>query len=244
MAPFSLLLLCTSLLTSVLASSLPSNLWDRDYGVVHYSVYPVDSAHSTQITGTESLLKNLCGDDGVVPVQNDHTIDSWIVTVKDDSETKQAIEALEGVRLVEQHNESGSPSVPPEQNPLEKRDFDRYLVFPNGTSDEQKTEDFLKTKNQHDMTIYQWRHHGKLMAWYNIVLTAEAKEEVEKHEGIEYVRIEPEINFNRALPVSANIMPLIPTVPTPSDSSLHRRSGTWMKQEKADKALIMDSQFP
>jgi hypothetical protein len=240
-------LLCIQFVHPVLCSSPSSDLWLRSTitGGLRYSVYPNDVTNTVQTVETGALLQTLCGSANVVTVEQDDVIDSWIIDAKNDSHVLQAIAALEGVSRIEQQNDTESPSDTTEHRKLAIRDLPHYEAYAKNGTDTQKTEEFLQSQVPEGTKILQYKDDGKVVAWYRFSLSPEAKEAVENYEGIEKLYTASTKRYNRALPANTNPSTLLPTSKTLSESdALWRRSGTWVKQEKADKALVMDSQFP
>jgi hypothetical protein len=120
---------------------------------------------------------------------------------------------------------------------LTVREVPEYIAFAtkNETAaDQQETEAFIKSKIEPGTNIYHARSNNYIKGWYGLRLSLEAKTALENHKGIDRVR---EINikpvFSRSLPSWMSAIPKYKTVVT-----FRRRS------EKADKALVMDSQYP
>jgi hypothetical protein len=125
------------------------------------------------------------------------------------------------------------------------RDTQLYDAMAKEGSGVKKIEEFLKTKVKNPDQIMQNDWDGHVTGWYDLELDTEAKKAVEEHEGIENVDIMKEAQWFRALPKNdwSSYSPGIMHNLLGHDDVMLKRSGEWEKQEKADKALIMDSQY-
>jgi hypothetical protein len=151
-------------------------------------------------------------------------------------------------RTTVQHGDLSSQQAREE---LDRRDgeFKRYQAFANETVDIGKTEEFLKTKVQKGKTVQpmlRWRDK-KLIGWTNIVLDAAALKEVQDHEGIKSITMEQKIAPLRATPPHKAYQSQDHTTTMTGLLGkmwkLARRGLKWVKQSKADKALVMNSQY-
>jgi hypothetical protein len=144
--------------------------------MARYTVTPVDPSNATD---TESTLKSMFGDVNIVTSRPYDEITSWTITSSDNELIASAIRTLEGVRHVERQE------LVPRAEAV-STDFGHYVVKPKDNADDEKTDEFLKSKiqaNTHMVTIMQ--PDGHITVWFNVVLSHEAKQEVEKYEGIE-----------------------------------------------------------
>jgi hypothetical protein len=144
--------------------------------MARYTVTPVDPSNATD---TESTLKSMFGDVNIVTSRPYDEITSWTITSSDNELIASAIRTLEGVRHVERQE------LVPRAEAV-STDFGHYVVKPKDNADDEKTDEFLKSKiqaNTHMVTIMQ--PDGHITVWFNVVLSHETKEEVEKYEGVE-----------------------------------------------------------
>jgi hypothetical protein len=122
-----------------------------------------------------------------------------------------------------------------------------YTALANTSFDWHKTEEFLKTKIPKDMPLFaipDLDDDKIVYGWYALPLDAEGKAAVENHEGIQSV--DPSTFFQdfRAVPVSDQLQSNQEIDQAFSKNTvLATRDGKWEKQEKADTALVMDSQW-
>ena len=238
------LLLCAQPIISTFASSL-SNAWSSASSVIHYTVYPIHPGRNDQTTKTETLLKDIYGDTNVVPSQRDiehhgQVTDSWRVTSTDSSDLTTAIKALEGVRRVVRVDLSDTHAIRRDDGP-------NFVAMANTSFDWHKTEEFLKSKVRNGIQFFpmkDWDDRSQVVGWYDLALDPDAKTAVEQHEGIHSVSVMTNLVDFLAIPpndrprFSQNI-----DQTHEQNSKLFTRDGKWEKQENADKALVMDSQF-
>jgi hypothetical protein len=144
--------------------------------MARYTVTPVDSTNAAE---TESMLKSMFGNVNIVTSWHHDEIASWTITSSDNELISSSIGALEGVRQVERQE-----LVPRDQ--AVSAVISSYVAKPKENTDKERTDEFLKSKiqsNTHMVTIKD--EYGQINVWFNVVLSHEAKEEVEKYDGIE-----------------------------------------------------------
>ncbi|KAH7392248.1 peptidase S8/S53 domain-containing protein [Phaeosphaeria sp. MPI-PUGE-AT-0046c] len=190
---------------------------------------------------------------------------SWTIT-SSNNKLAGVIEALEGVQSVNskhrsrdqsdhtlQARDAGSPhpvardpesSVSSEPVELVRRDVPWYSCLANNT-DIQKTEDFLKSKIQPGSRYLYIKSGKEILGWWKLYLDDDAKKAVEAYEGITGLRPGgSKIEWFRAISSGKQLQPPLRSVDLAARNHLlDRRSGTWTKQQNADKALIMNSQY-
>ncbi|KAF2850303.1 hypothetical protein T440DRAFT_518402 [Plenodomus tracheiphilus IPT5] len=131
--------------------------------------------------------------------------------------------------------------------PIQRRDALEYDVMANTSIDWQKTEEFLKTKVKPDTAFVQFKDFeddSKVFGWYPLVLDDAAKAEVEKYEGVASVEISKNLTTFRAISASGLSQSSQDAFRMRARSSkLLTRAGDWVKQEHADDALKMASQY-
>jgi hypothetical protein len=117
---------------------------------------------------------------------------------------------------------------------LARRDFRTYTVVANKSANVEDLEKFVESKNQPGQqgAINTLTLDGKTFAWANLALDDAAKQEIANHEGVLGVKESLKVRNNRALPRKD------------WSQKLTRRAGKWLKQEDADLALVVDSQYP
>lgn len=258
----SSILLYASPFLLAFASELPSDITARSVGTTTYTVRPIDRANTYE---TEAILKSRYGEENVVTNRYNGIFMSWTIT-SPDSQLAGAIEALEGIQNVDSKHEnhhqnhhplrardagSSHPVVEDEQTPairarerLMRRDNIWYSCLANGTEIE-KTEEYLKSKVQQGSEVLRLTIRGKIIGWYRLFLDDNAKREVEAYEGIRFLKDNVQkVEEFRAVTKEDRLHPLPKSHESPQISrDRNRRSGTWEKQQNADKALVMDSQY-
>jgi hypothetical protein len=141
--------------------------------------YIVTPANSTNTTTTENMLKSMFGEANIVTSRRQDEITFWAITSSSEEIIASSIRALEGVRQVERQDLASRAEAV-------STDIGRYAAQPKESADDEKTGDFLKSKIQPGtLMVTVAQQDGEVMVWYNVVLSPEAKEEVEKYEGIE-----------------------------------------------------------
>jgi hypothetical protein len=171
-----LLLFCAQSLVSIFASSPHSDIWSRGSSMARYIVTP---ANPTNTTTTENMLKSMFGEANIVTSRRQDEITFWAITSSSEEIIASSIRALEGVRQVERQDLASRAEAV-------STDVGRYAAQPKESADDEKTGDFLKSKIQPGtLMVTVAQQDGEVMVWYNVVLSPEAKEEVEKYEGIE-----------------------------------------------------------
>jgi hypothetical protein len=171
-----LLLFCAQSLVSIFASSPHSDIWSRGAKMSRYIVTPVDP---TNITTTESKLKTMFGEEKFLKSKRQDEITFSFFTNLSKSVTAAVARELDNKRPAE------SQDIAPRADTV-PTNFDRYTAMPKENADDEKMGKFLKSKIQHGtLMVAVEDQDGRVMAWYNVALSQEAKEEVEKYEGIE-----------------------------------------------------------
>jgi hypothetical protein len=215
--------------------------------MTHYVVTPVDSSDALK---TEALLKDQYGDTSVTTNRKDDITISWSITSSND-ELAASIGALEGVRTVEKQDKGSLPTH--DVQPLESRqddtavkDVQLYTTLANKTANPQETENFLKSKVLNSKPFYKiddW--DGSVLGWYSLALDEAALKAVKEYEGISHIRPQSKIVDFRALDVrqESPVNTFAERSIIEKVKALFSRSDGWEKQEDADKALVMDSQF-
>jgi hypothetical protein len=117
---------------------------------------------------------------------------------------------------------------------LARRDVRSYTATANDSSDVADLEKFVKSKIQpgKEGAIKPLILNGKTFGWTGLALDDAAKEEIASHEGVLGIKESLERRNNRALPKED------------WSQKLTRRAGRWLKQDEADLALVVDSQYP
>lgn len=179
-----ILLLCTQSILAITSLGDPSDKLISTPAVTRYTVEATDH---TKTAETQAQLKNLYGDDNVV-INDGYDGASWTITSEGDDITKN-IEALDSVRLVHRGQD---------RRRLSRRDEEvHYIVFPklpDGSTDTNATEGFLRSKITSDSEIYHFSDNGQITAWWGLSLDDDAKRAVENHEGVEKVIEDPGLN--------------------------------------------------
>jgi hypothetical protein len=148
----------------------------------YYTVLAIDPA---QWTEAEAQLKALFDPYDVVGERRDSDTARWII-VTNGKDQKDAIETLDTVRLMD-------PTPQPEGR--EPRDNDTYIAFAKPSGDSKAIDAFITSQVQPGNPVYRLAHKDRTTAWYNIHLTAEAKQAVEKYEGVDSIRDGDEARF-------------------------------------------------
>ncbi|KAJ4369257.1 hypothetical protein N0V83_006342, partial [Neocucurbitaria cava] len=207
--------------------------------------YTVEAIDPTNTAETEAQLKSLYGDNNVIIDGHRGESASWTIT-SDGDDLTGTIEALESVRVV-QPKDAPQTGTGEGRRRLSRRNNGIYTVFakkPNGSTDTKATEEFLRSKIQPGTNIYHFSNeNGDITAWWGLRLDPDAKAAVENHEGVGKVSDDPGTNYARALPPSDEKYILSSLAQTDKRTLLDARSGKWEKQEAADDALVMVSQF-
>lgn len=268
---YILLHICLSFLA--VASDLPPDIMARSAGITTYTVTAVNRANTyeteTLLKGTYGE-SNVVTEryNGIFMAWKVTSSDGQLAG---DIEALSGVQKVESDRVPHDQDRKGAPPSEVENNAhlprstvqqgdlssqsareeLDRRDgeFERYQAFANETVDIGKTEEFLKTKVQKGRTVQpmlRWRDK-KLIGWTNIVLDAAALKEVQDHEGIESITMEQKIApFRATPPYKAHQSQEDTTMTTGLLGKmwkLVRRGLKWVKQSKADKALVMNSQY-
>jgi hypothetical protein len=260
MQPFLLLLLLAYSVTSTFTSAVTPNILGRGVAMTSYTITPLDSTNTANI---ESRLNQYYDDSNIVTNRQDGRIVSWTLT-SSNQDVVSLFESIEGVRSVEPHYALGEmprrelaahdQSEPHkisaygtinDSDDLSKRDVPTYMALAANDSDTKQTEAFLKSKVQQPDGIIrlQWRGE-EVMGWYNLFLDDKALEEVRSYEGIKQVKVPRKFEDFRYLPSNDRLkLRQKKRKLLDSDAVLARRAGSWEKQDRADKALVMDSQY-
>lgn len=247
---YILIHICLSFL--VVASELPPDISARSSGVTTYTVTAVDRADTYK---TEALLRSTYGHTNVVTERHNGIFMSWIVT-SPDSQLNDAIKALSGVQNVVSKHENRddnrhelqirgeSASAIPTPEELKPRDDPWYSCLANDT-DVQKTEEFLKSKVKPGSQFYTMQNRDEVIGWWRLYLDDDAKKAVEAYEGVRYFKRDGNrVEDFRALPRDSQPLSKFEIRALATEEHvLGRRSGSWTKQQNADKALVMDSQY-
>jgi hypothetical protein len=215
--------------------------------MTHYIVTPVDSSDALK---TEALLKDQYSDTSVTTNRKDDITISWSIA-SSDGELAAAIGALEGVRTVEKQDKGSLPTddvqpLEPRKDGLFRRDVQKFEALANKQVDPQETEAFLKSKVLNGHPVMQLTaRDDSVVGWFNLALDPDAKKTVEDHKGVSIIRPARKIVDFRALDVrqESPVNTYTEHGFTRKSKALFPRANEWVKQEKADKALVMDSQF-
>ncbi|KAH7347071.1 peptidase S8/S53 domain-containing protein [Pyrenochaeta sp. MPI-SDFR-AT-0127] len=209
----------------------------------HYTVYPTDPSQSTQVSETETLLKDLCGGTNVTPNQHDDSrqgqvTDSWHVTSMDNGDLATTIKAVKGVRLVEKPN-------PLNTHAIRSEDDTTYYARANTSFDRHKTEEFLKSKVRKGTVFVPFMERGdkgKVLGWFPLALDPDSKAAVEQYEGIESVRVSTKIVDFRALPFGDQSQaPQIGRLLHERSNRVSARDSKWEKQANDRQGQVTDS---
>lgn len=190
----------------------------------------------------------------------DGKVSGWWHLVLDD-EAKKAVESYEDIFYftpggkkaefygdsdnINEDSPSDKRSSPEADGPnLVARDVQFYNARAKNDTDTKKTEEFLKKKVQPNNPIFQHEWDGVVSGWFNLALDADAKKEVEGHEGIQNVKLMPQLEFFRSVSTQHWSPEFLKTEDSLKDKrTLHTRAENWRRQNRADKALVMDSQY-
>jgi hypothetical protein len=207
------------LFIQAVTSSLVSDMWSRNFATICYTVVATDPTNAAQVAQTKAQLKNLDDNAEIIPKRTPEGTTVWLFE-SNNADLKDVISGFEGVDLVEQEARSEL---------IRRDDVRKYIASANETSNNiEETEGFLDSKHQGD-TKYQRILDGNgttVLGWKSLSLTDDGAKAVVKYKGIAYPLGIEEYTEDRVLP-----------------SKLSARAETWVKQENADKALVMDSQF-
>jgi hypothetical protein len=216
-------------------------------------LYHARATKDSDVQKTEEFLKSKI-QSGTIILQhvNKGVVSGWY-NLALDPEAKNAVEEYKGIEHVDLMEEweryealsttDGSPGET-EHTELVRRDVEIYAALATNTSDTQDTEEFLKSKVQTGHIIFQIKRDNEVKGWYNLVLDAAAYKEVQAHEGIEAIKVDGKLEPFRALPGNNCFpMPCKASRTFGKKRVLSSRDLRWEKQAKADKALVMDSQY-
>lgn len=237
------------LFTAAVSTASMTDLWYSDVGVVHYTVYPIDPRNATATAETEILLRSLDADVDVISTRTNDVLTSWSISSK--RSNFQSISDMKGVNYLEEdksHVSAATTRPEPELlAELARRDVRSYSAGANMSSDAAETEKYLRSKIQpgKENNINQMILSGKIIGWAGLVLDDTAKAEVANHAGVSFVAEDLKVHPHRALPTE-DWSQISQTTAETFDRGrrLSSRSGKWMKQEDADLALAVDSQYP
>jgi hypothetical protein len=230
------------------ADAVPTN-FDR------YTALPKENADDEK-TGEFLKSKIQPGTLMVAVEDQDGRVMAWY-NVALSQEAKEEVEKYEGteklIPLPSTTSDSASAANDRQQSEAKRseivaRDITYYTAMATNDSDTKSTEEFLKSKVQNGIPIFQHRWDGVVSGWFNLALDDNAKKEVEGHEGIKRVKVMVELEFFRAVPPVQHLpLPNRMYDGSQEKTTLNRRAGNWEKQQfskySADKALIMDSQY-
>lgn len=134
------------------------------------------------------------------------------------------------------------PSPGPEHIDLGRRDAQVFSCLAKAGTNATKTEDFLKNQIKQGSKYYHFTRDGKIIGWWDLVLDDTARKAVENYKDIRFFKEGgKKLKDFRALP--ARNQPSSVIYDAPGKTALSRRSGTWIKQQNSDRALVMDSQY-
>lgn len=266
------LLLYASPFLSIFASGLSSDITARSVGTTTYTVRPVDRANTYETEqllrsryGEENVITNryngifmswtitspnsqlagaieaLEGVQNVDSKHENHDQDHHQLRARDAGSSPPVVEDKQTPATQPQGEDLSLRSAPVE---LDRRDVPWYVCLANNT-DVQKTEEFLNSKIQTGTKYLQMRSGKEVLGWWKLYLDDDAKKAVEAYEGIRGFRPGGDkIKEFRAISSSNEPQPSNDSGGlTAKDRPWERRSGSWIKQENADKALVMDSQY-
>jgi hypothetical protein len=194
-------------------------MWSRNVDPIRYTVVATDPTNAAQVAQTEAQLKNLDDDAEIIPKRTPEGTTVWLFK-SNNVDLKEVISSVEGVDLVEQE-------VPSKL--IRRDDVKKYIASANETGNNiEETEGFLNSKHQGDTNYRQILDDDgtTVLGWKGLFLTNDGAKAVVEYKGIAYPLGIEEYTEDRVLP-----------------SKLSARAETWVKQENADKALVMDSQF-
>jgi hypothetical protein len=128
---------------------------------------------------------------------------------------------------------------------IAKREVVKYIALAKKGIDIEKYHEYLKTKAEDSSGMYQIGPDEKILGYGHVVLTQEAKTEVENHQDTFGMLEDVPIVSLRALPTEH-----LPRATHENLESVDKREKlfpralTWKSQDYADDALVMDSQYP
>jgi hypothetical protein len=238
------ILLHLLLFAQAATSSLMSNLWTRgtNSNMKRYIVHPTDSSDTTKQLQTRALLGSKYGDK-LQTFKDGDASDIWvIVSVRDDLQND--ISMTEGVHRVTVEEEDLFPATLKRDEPV--GEVHSYMVARNTSIPVQQTEEFLKSQVRADTSFRQLIKKGQteVRGWAGLMLDEAAVKKVENYEGVIEKLVNDECGSWRVLPHEEQVPRLHKASRTPgADTNLFVRAGKWGKQEHADWALKMDSQY-
>jgi hypothetical protein len=147
--------------------------------------YTVQAIDPTNWTEAEAHLKALFDPYDVVEEQRDSDTARWII-ITNGKELKDGIETLDTVHLV-------NPTPQPKRH--EPHDDDTYIASAKPSGDNEAIDASITSQVQSGNLVYRLAHKNRTTAWYNLHLTAEAKQAVENYEGGESIWVEDEARF-------------------------------------------------
>jgi hypothetical protein len=231
-------------------------------------LYGALAADNTDVAKTEEFLSSkVQNPDHILHYSWGGVVHGWY-NLKLDSVTAKEVEAYEGIKAMRvpktladftasannmvpsKHRSTENLSDPEFQHKalIRRDDFDVYQAIADNTTDPQITEDFLKSKVQQGRSVQRLTRHWKdnsIIGWSALYLDPAALKEVQAHDGIKSIKLEGKLVDFRALSIrdTSQYRAHVTHMQIKEDVSLSRRASEWTKQNKADKALVMNSQY-
>jgi hypothetical protein len=267
MQPFLLLLLLAYSVTPTFTSAVSPNIVDRGDTRTSYTVMPADSANTASI---ETQLHMAYGDTNAVTHQKTETLRKRTTPiynalavhgsdVNSPETSKREIEPSASDQA--QHDETtdtapdknsatlGNASLSDDQPPpdlghadLVRRDTPVFRCAAKPGTNITKTEEFLKTQIKPGSNYYYFTRDGEIIGWWYLALDDAAQKAVENYEDIRFFEKGGiKLQDFWVLPTHDQLSDA--TYDSPGKATLSRRSGSWIKQQGADRALVMNSQY-
>jgi hypothetical protein len=223
-------------------------------GIAFYTAMATTDSDTKE---TEEFLKSKV-QKGIPIFQHkwDGVVSGWFNLALDDNAKKEVerhkgIKRLNIMRDVESfealpENDNAQQQSEAKRSEMETQDTPLYRAMAKDGTNVKATEEFLRTKVKTPDRIYQLGLNGNVTGWYHLELDPEAKKAVEEYEGIDHVSVMKKMEWFRALLPEHEWSSYSPRKTYESlkyDSVISKRSGGWEKQDGADKALIIDSQY-
>jgi hypothetical protein len=226
------------------ASTLLSNIDNRDVEMTRYTVYPSNPTNAAKFAEIGALLRTTYGDAAVEQTPDGDGHFTWsLISERDDLQAE--IKTLEGVLRVARESKNRVWSTRKRSALAPREDVRKYMIAAKEGVDTQETEDFLKSKVEAGTSFTRFQRNDDIVrGWGMLALNSDAKQAVRDYKGVDGTLILDGGRRSRVLPYTDRL----PTSRNPYAASRQRglvaRAGDWVKQEKADDSLKTISQYP
>jgi hypothetical protein len=224
------------------ASTLLSNVENRDVEMTRYTVFLSDPTDATKVSEIGTLLRTTYGDAAVEQTLYE---DGWILKSERD-DLQAGIQKLDGVLRVVRESKNRVWSTAKRSGLARREDVRKYMIGAKEGVDTQETEDFLKSQIEAGTSFTRFKRNDNIVrGWGMLALNSDAKQVVQDYKGVvgslllDGGRRSRVLPYTDQLPTSRN-----PYAEPGQKRGLVARAGDWAKQENADDSLETISQYP